>query len=106
VAVRIQVPTQIRRGDVFEVRLVILHPMETGFRFNDAGGYIPRNVITSVECKYNGVEVFSASLSSGISANPYLQFPTRAVDSGDLVFRWVDDRGERGSERAALSVSG
>lgn len=105
-AARIQVPKEIRRGEIFDVRLVIQHPMETGFRYDDMGRRIPRNVITSVECSYNGVQVFSASLSSGISANPYLQFPTRAVDSGDLVFRWVDDRGERGSERAALSVSG
>ena len=105
-AARIQVPEQIRRGDVFDVRLVIQHPMETGFRFNDAGRYIPRNVITSVECRYNGVEVFSASLSSGIAANPYLQFSTRAVDPGELVFNWVDDLGERGSERAAIALAG
>ena len=105
-AARIQVPGEIRRGEIFEVRLVIQHPMETGFRFDDVGRRIPRNVITSVECNYNGVEVFSASLSSGISANPYLQFSTRATEPGELVFSWIDDLGERGSERVALAVSG
>lgn len=105
-AARIQVPKEMKRGDIFEVRLVIQHPMETGFRFDDVGKRIPRNVITSVECNYNGVEIFSASLSSGISANPYLQFSTRAVDSGELVFTGVDDLAERGTERAALTVTG
>jgi sulfur-oxidizing protein SoxZ len=55
-------------------------------------------------CRYNGEEVFRAELGSGISANPYLQFYVRAGDSGDLVFDWVDDAGERGSERASLTV--
>ena len=105
-AARIQIPNELKRGEIFEVRLVIQHPMETGFRFDDVGSRIPRNVITALECRYNGVEVFSASLSSGISANPYLQFSTRAMDSGELVLSWVDDLGERGTERVAFSVSG
>lgn len=105
-AARIQVPGEVRRGEVFDVRVVIQHPMETGFRFDDVGRRIARNVITSVECRYNGTEVFSASLSSGISANPYLQFPTRATDSGELVLSWVDDLGERGSERVSVTVTG
>jgi sulfur-oxidizing protein SoxZ len=45
-------------------------------------------------------------MGSGISANPYLQFYTRAVASGELVFDWVDDAGQRGSERVAVTVTG
>lgn len=104
-AARIQVPKSVKRGEVFEVRLVIQHAMETGFRFDDVGKRIARNVINVVECKYNGVEVFRASLSSGIAANPYLQFYTRAVDSGELVFDWIDDLEQRGSERASIVVT-
>ena len=54
----------------------------------------------------NGVEVFRAEMGSGISANPYLQFYTRAVASGELVFEWADDAGERGSERVKITVTG
>jgi sulfur-oxidizing protein SoxZ len=50
--------------------------------------------------------VFRADLSSGIAANPYLQFCTVAEASGDLEFTWVDDEGVRGSERRSIVVGG
>ena len=50
--------------------------------------------------------MFRADLSSGISANPYVQFYTVAEASGDLEFTWIDDEGERGSERQAIVVRG
>ena len=105
-AARIQVPRDARRGDVIEVRILIQHPMETGYRHDDVGHLIKRNVINVLSCRYAGVEVFRADLSSGISANPYVQFYTVAEASGDLEFTWVDDEGQRGSERQAIVVKG
>lgn len=103
---RIQVPAQIKRGEPFEVKLIIRHAMETGYRLTDDGKPIPRNVIREVICRYNNVEVFRAETSSGLSANPYLSFYLTAQDAGELVFEWVDDTGTKGSERAAVAVSG
>src|SRR2546425_12761612 len=105
-AAGIQTPHQAKRGEVIEVRVLIQHPMETGFRHDDVGRLIKRNVINALSCRYNGVEVFRADLSSGIAANPYLQFFTVAEASGNLEFTWVDDEGERGSERQAIAVKG
>lgn len=102
---RIQVPAQIKRGEAFEVKLIIRHAMETGFRLTDDGKPIPRNVIRLVTCRYNNVEVFRAETSSGISANPLITFFVSARESGELAFEWVDDTGVRGSERAAVTVS-
>ena len=51
------------------------------------------------------MEIFRADMSSGIAANPYLQFYTVAEDSGELVFNWVDDEGRQDSERQRLNVS-
>lgn len=104
-AARIRVPREARRGEVIEVRVLIQHAMETGFRHDDVGRLIPRNVINAFSCRYNGVEVFRADLSSGIAANPYLQFYTVAEASGDFEISWIDDREERGSERASIAVS-
>lgn len=101
---RMQIPRQARAGEVVTVRLVIQHPMETGFRYDVMGRAIPKNVINTLTCRYNGHEVFRAEMGSGIAANPYLQFHLRAAATGELVFEWVDDAGERGSERATLSV--
>jgi len=105
-AARIQVPAKARRGEIVEVRVLIQHPMETGYRHDDVGHPIKRNVITLLSCRYNGVEVFRADLSPGIAANPYIQFYTIAEASGELEFTWVDDEGQQGSERQPIAVSG
>jgi len=102
---RVQLPASAKRGQVIEVRIAIQHPMETGFRFDLGGRAIPKNVINQLVCRYNGVEVFRAELGSGIAANPYLQFHTMAEASGEFVFEWVDDSGNRGTEKAAISVT-
>lgn len=103
---RIQVPAQIKRGEPFEVKVIIRHAMETGYRLTDDGKQIPRNVIHEVVCRYNGVTVFRAETSSGLSANPLITFFVTAQDSGELVFEWVDDSGTKGSERAPVTVAG
>ena len=102
---RINVPAKVARNEPFEVRLQIRHPMETGYRTDDTGKAIPRNVVRNVTCRYNGDLVFAAQLSSGIAANPYIRFFVTARASGDLVFEWVDDIGVRGSERASVIVA-
>jgi len=103
---RVQVPREAKRGDIIEIRIAIQHTMETGFRYDNFGKPIPKNVINQVVCRYNGTEIFRAELGSGVAANPYLQFSTIAEASGDIVFDWVDDAGERGTERASITVSG
>jgi len=103
---RVQMPREARRGEIIEIRIAIQHPMETGFRFDLMGRSIPKNVINSLVVRYNGAEIFSAEMGSGIAANPYLQFYTVAEASGALVFEWVDDSGARGSERATIDVGG
>lgn len=103
---RVQVPAQARRGEVIQLRIAIQHPMETGYRPDNFGRRILKNVINTLTCRYNGVEVFRAEMGSGISANPLLQFHVRAEASGEFVFDWVDDSGQRGSERAAIAVTG
>jgi sulfur-oxidizing protein SoxZ len=102
---RINIPAKVARNEPFEVRLQIRHPMETGYRTDDTGKAIARNVVRSVTCKYNGDLVFAAQLSSGIAANPYLRFFVTARASGELVFEWVDDAGVRVSERAPVVVA-
>ena len=101
---RVRLPKDAKRGEVIRVRLLIQHPMETGYRLAPDGVKVPKNVIRSLVCRYNGVEVFRAELSPGIAANPYLEFPLVAADSGQLEFTWVDDAGERGSATEPISI--
>jgi sulfur-oxidizing protein SoxZ len=101
---RVNVPAEVPRGKPFEVRILIRHPMETGYRTDDGGKPIPRNVLSTFACRYNGEAVFSARLSSGIAANPYLRFFVTARESGQLTFEWMDDNGVRGGDRVAVTV--
>jgi sulfur-oxidizing protein SoxZ len=103
---RVQVPREAKRGEVIEVRIAVQHRMETGFRFDNFGKPIPKNVVNRLVCRYNGVEVFRAEMGSGIAANPYLEFCTIAEASGELTFEWVDDAGARGSASAPITVHG
>jgi sulfur-oxidizing protein SoxZ len=101
----INAPTTARRGEVIEIRATIGHPMETGFRAGEDGKVLPRNIIQTFSCRYNGELVFSAELFSAVSANPYLAFHTVATDSGTLVLRWEGDNGFAQTESINLTVS-
>jgi sulfur-oxidizing protein SoxZ len=103
---RVSIPPSVKRGEIFEVRIVIQHPMETGFLFDMSGRPIPKNVINSLVARYNGEEIFRAELGSGIAANPLVQFYAIAEASGEIEFSWVDDAGQRGTEHAAIVVVG
>ena len=56
----INVPRKAKRGDVIEIKTLISHVMETGYRHSNTGEIIPRDIITSLTCRYNGEEIFAA----------------------------------------------
>ena len=102
---RLSVPPTAKRGELITIRLIIQHPMETGFRLNASGRAFSKNVINDIVCRYNGAEVMRMELSSGIAANPYLEFYVRAMASGEIVIDWRDDAGVNGQARAPITVS-
>ena len=100
----INVPRRARRGDVIEIRALTSHIMETGYRRTAAGEVIPRNIITSFACRYNGHQVFRADFFPAISANPYLSFFTTANESGTLELEWIGDNGFSQTASAVITV--
>lgn len=103
--VRIDLPKTVKRGEIIEIKTLAAHTMETGFRRTNFGVPIPRDIITTFVCNYNGVEVFRAELYPSISANPYIQFTTVATESGTLEFKWSGDNGFSVTETARLIVT-
>ncbi len=101
---RVNIPNGVKRGAVVPVRIAILHPMETGYRYDVDGRSIPKNVIHTLTCRYLGEIIFRADMGSGMAANPSVQFFFIADRSGELLFEWGDDTGLRDRERATLSV--
>ena len=100
----VNVPKKAKRGEVIEIKTLISHIMETGFRHDNNGRAIPRDIITELRCTYNGEEIFRADLHPAISANPYLTFSTIATESGTIAFEWTGDNGFQESAQAKITV--
>ena len=83
---------------------MIQHDMETGYRRDEYGRPIARNILKHFECVYNGEVVFKAELYPGVAANPFFSFYTTATESGTLLFRWVDQNGQEWSKQVQLEV--
>ena len=101
----IHMPAAARPGEVIEIRALIGHPMETGYRVGAEGKLLARDIIRKFACRYNGEAVFSAELHQAISANPYLAFFALATESGTLEFTWEGDNGFTHTEKIQLTVS-
>jgi len=102
--VLINLPAKAKRGEIIEIKTLISHPMESGYRVGTNGNLIPRDIITRFTCSYDGEEVFRAELSPAIAANPFIAFFTTATESGTLAFHWSGDYGFTASETAAITV--
>ena len=102
--VLINFPPRAKRGEIIEIKSLIQHPMETGYRLGPTGAAIPRDIINRFECTYNGEEVFRAELFPAIAANPFIAFSTVATESGELAFSWTDDHGETQTEVRQIIV--
>ena len=102
----INMPSQARRGEVIEIRALIGHPMETGYRVGADGQVLKRDILRRFICRYNGEQVFAAELHPAIAANPYLAFYTVATGSGTLSFTWEGDNGFAQTETMPITVTG
>jgi len=100
----INVPAKAKRGDIIEIKTLMSHIMETGYRRTASGEIIPRNIITSFTCRYNGAEIFRADLFPAIAANPFITFFTVATESGKFDFDWIGDNGFAESASASITV--
>jgi len=101
----VNVPKTAARGDIIEIKVLISHPMETGYRPGADGRVVPRDIIRRFTCSYNDEEVFRAELFPAISANPFLVFTTIATESGTLTFTWIGDNGFAQTESATITVT-
>lgn len=93
----IKVKSNIKKG-VATIKLLVSHPMETGFRKNKKGKLIPAHFIQELTCTHSGNTVLDAQLNGTISTNPYFKFKFDGAKKGDtLKVAWVDNKGEKDS---------
>ncbi len=100
----INVPAKAKKGEIVEIKTMMQHPMETGFRPGPEGRLYPRDIIKRFVCTYDGETVFSVDLFPAISANPYLSVTMVATVSGVVTFSWTDDAGQTQVQTARIEV--
>ena len=55
---RVRVPAQAKPGELFEIKTLISHEMESGQRKDAAGKIVPRKIINKFIAEFNGKTVF------------------------------------------------
>jgi len=104
---RVRVPKKVKKGEMFEVKTLVTHQMETGMRKDKkTGEKIPRHIISQFRAAYNGKEVMKAIWHPAMSANPYSAFNLIADKTGPLVLTWTDDNSETYTKEVTINVVG
>ncbi|MAK62065.1 MAG: thiosulfate oxidation carrier complex protein SoxZ [Ponticaulis sp.] len=103
--IRLSIPESARKNEVIEIKAMIQHPMETGYRRGMKGEVIERDLIKFFKCTYNDKLIFSSEFFPGIAANPFLTFYAKAEETGELNFSWTDQNGVRWNETRTLTVT-
>jgi sulfur-oxidizing protein SoxZ len=101
----INVPAKAKRGEIITIKTLISHVMETGYRHSNVGARIPRDIINTFVCTYNGEEIFRATFYPAIAANPFITFHAVATESGTIAFKWTGDKGFSVTESAKITVA-
>jgi sulfur-oxidizing protein SoxZ len=101
----LNVPKTASRGEVIEIKTLIAHPMESGYRTGTNGRLIPQDIITLFVCRFEGEEIFRAELSPAIAANPFLSFFAKVGRSGKFTFEWRGDDGFVAEDSAEIQVA-
>lgn len=105
VRARIQLPPVIRRGVAFDVRTLVGHAMETGYRRDADGRMLPRDIIRRMDVRLDGERVFAAEFHPAVAANPFVEFPLVLQRGGLLEVRWSGDNGFEHAEAVTLVVT-
>ncbi len=102
---RVKVPKKATAGEVITIKTLISHKMESGQRKDKDGNIIPRSIINTFTCDFNGQNVISVELHGAVSTNPYFQFEAKVPESGEFVFTWLDDDGSTYTDKKSITVA-
>ncbi len=81
---------------VTEVRVLMPHPMETGFRLDEGGKPVAAHYIKDVQISVAGRTVLTATMSRSVSQDPLLYFRFRGGRADEeITVAWTDTRGDR-----------
>lgn len=98
-----RIRAQLKDG-MTEVKVLMSHPMESGFRKDESGKPVPPHFIKTVGVTINGKPVLKAHWGPAVSKNPFLAFRVRGGKAGDKVsIHWVDNKGDSRTDEATVA---
>ncbi len=94
------------QGDIADIKVLIMHPMETGQRKDAQGEPIPVHFIKQLAATLNGKVVLDAQWSQGVAKNPFLGFKIKGARAGDKIsVSWGDNKGESNSIETTITAA-
>jgi sulfur-oxidizing protein SoxZ len=100
-------PMKIRatlQGDIADVRILMMHPMETGQRKTAQGELVPAHFIKNVVVTHNGKTVLDAEWTQAVSRNPFLGLRVKGAKLGDKIgVTWIDNKGDKRTDEATVA---
>ncbi len=104
VPVRLSLSRPVRSNSEVEVRLMLGHVMETGFRHDSSGVQVAKDILQFVKVHVDDTLIFEAELGTGMAANPMFFFSfTMPPQATDMVVSWADHQGRSGQMRRPLT---
>lgn len=81
-------------GQETTVRLLLLHPMESGNRKDASGAVLPAHHITDLQVTHNGRPVLVAQFGPAVARDPLISFRFAGGRPGDTIaVSWTDNHG-------------
>jgi len=100
----INVPSRVRRGEIIEIKTLMSHIMETGYRRTATGESRSARHHHQLCLPLQRRRDFPRRSLSGDRGQPFISFFTVATESGKFEFEWIGDRGFSATASAAITV--
>ncbi len=77
--------------DGVKIKMMVKHPMHTGNQYNNKGQIINKNIIQRIIFQLDSIEIFSASLGTGVSKDPFFELKIFPSESSTLKITCKDE---------------
>ena len=77
--------------DGIKIKMMIKHPMHTGNQYDNKGKLINKNIIQKIIFQLDSIEIFSASLGTGVSKDPFFELKIFPSESSTLKITCKDE---------------
>jgi thiosulfate oxidation carrier complex protein SoxZ len=97
-----RIRAKLKEGNTL-VRVLLIHPMDTGRAKDSHKQLIPAHFIQDIRCWRNDQQVLSIKCGTATSRNPYFSFQLAGGKAGDTIqIRWVDNLGDKGKAETTV----